>query len=1316
MMSLRNVALFASLIFIFSTDLWAQEPRVLEGRAAHAAFPGAEVVRLSDRSDAPSFIRFRPHKQFERGQWELLTKKALKMGDEDGLKFLNMQKDELGHTHYRYQQTFRGFPVEGSMYLLHEKEGKFYAINGEFYTDLNINTQASLDEATALQAALAHVGADVYKWEVPEEEAFIRRHENDFLATWRPQAEKVIIAKDGDVWEGDFRFAYRFDIYAHEPMGRQDVYVDAHTGEILWFEDQIHTADVVGTAVTAYSGTVPMTADSYSGGYRLRESGRGNGIETYDMNNGTNYNNAVDFTDSDNIWNNVNAQQDEVATDAHWGAEQTYDYFFTRHNRNSIDGNGFTLISYVHYDNNYNNAFWNGNYMTYGDGNGSTFSPLTALDVTGHEIAHGLTNFTANLVYAYESGALNESFSDIFGTAIENYARPNNWDWIIGGDMTPSGNGIRNMQNPGLFNDPDTYAGPNYYYGAGDNGGVHINSGVQNHWYYIMVQGESGINGVGDPYNVTGIGATKADAIAFRNLTIYLTPNSQYTDARFFAMQSAIDLYGSCTPEVRATVEAWHAVGVGSPYVNSVLSDFSASPDTFCTAPAQVSFSNFSMNGSTFTWDFGDGNTSNAVAPSHTYSNLGNYTVSLIVDGGSCGVDSMIRNQYISVDTANDCIVILNNGSNPTQTACSGTLYDTGGPNGDYLQNSNSSITIAPIGAATVTLNFNSFSFESGFDYLRIYDGPNTSSPLIGQFDGTNLPGNGSITSSGSSITLVEDTDGGVEQSGFDLDWQCTLPTTPPIADFAADDTLSCSGLVQFRDLSTNGATAWAWDFGDGFTSSQQNPLHTYQNNGTYTVSMIATNQIGSDTVVKVTYVRVSRAAGPQVDGANLCGPGSVTLVANGNGNFYWYDAQNGGNLVFNGNPFVTPQLTATTNYYVEERTPGSQGFVGPQDNNSVGQGGYHGNGSTQYLNFTVQSSIVFVSAWVNPDGAGNRTINLWDSQGNLLRDTTLNIGANPQRITLNWSIAPGIYRIGGTQMDLYRNNSGPNYPYNLINKVSITGSSAGPDYYYYLYDWEVRGPDCKSFRTPVAVNLLSMNPPVAAINSSNGQSFCDNANTVLTASGGSSFLWSNGITTASQTITAAGTYSVTVTDANGCQDDDMISLSVNASPTASFTYSANLLQHTFTDVSTGGSSWAWDFGDGNSSTQQNPAHSFGMAGTYTVTLIVTANGCSDTTSQVLDVIAIGLDDLSNGINAQVWPNPFENRFAMLLDLAASGKLSIELFDLPGQRVAAIYDGEAAAGEFRYEWQVPNGLAEGTYLLRIRQGEKVLVKRMVLMR
>ena len=203
-----------------------------------------------------------------------------------------------------------------------------------------------------------------------------------------------------------------------------------------------------------------------------------------------------------------------------------------------------------------------------------------------------------------------------------------------------------------------------------------------------------------------------------------------YDDARFFAIKSAVDLYGACTPQVASVTNAWHAVGVGSPYVPTTISDFSAIDTAECKAPFYVNFLNNSTNGLTYFWDFGDGTNSTARTPTHLYQNLGNYDVKLKVDGGACGVDSLEKLNYILVDTNIVCEVLLANGSNATQTTCSGKLYDSGGSTGAYNPNETGTITIAPVGAASVSLNFIMFDVEAGttgtncnYDNLQIFDG-----------------------------------------------------------------------------------------------------------------------------------------------------------------------------------------------------------------------------------------------------------------------------------------------------------------------------------------------------------------------------------------------------------------------------------------------------------------------------------------------------------------------------------------------------------------------------------------------------------------
>lgn len=493
-------------------------------------------------------------------------------------KLLRNETDALGYTHYRYQQTINGIPVEDAIYIVHEKGGKVMAQNGAWIESFpkNAARTATIGEAAALKNALQFIGASQYKWQSIDDEAFLKAETGDTKATFFPKATLVYYAGN-DLKADNARLAFKFDIYAAEPLSRQYVYVDVQTGKVLGKKDLLQTVDQTGTAVTGYSGTQTINTTLSGGSYILRETGRGKGIQTFNMKKTTNYNKAVDFTDADNYWNNVNTAMDQYATDAHWGAEKTYDFYKNVFSRNSIDNNGFAIKSYVHYSRNYFNAFWDGSRMTYGDGSSLYVKkPLTALDVCGHEITHGLTSFTANLTYSNESGAMNEGFSDIFGTAIEWYSRPSQHDWLIGGDFYT----IRSMSNPNAYSQPDTYKGTYWYTGTSDNGGVHTNSGVLNFWFYLLSAGGSGTNDKGTAYNVTGIGIDKAQAIAYRTLTTYLTASSNYSNARAYSIKSAEDLYGVGSAEATQTTNAWNAVGV----TTSVFFAMSAPSNTTSTS------------------------------------------------------------------------------------------------------------------------------------------------------------------------------------------------------------------------------------------------------------------------------------------------------------------------------------------------------------------------------------------------------------------------------------------------------------------------------------------------------------------------------------------------------------------------------------------------------------------------------------------------------------------------------------------------------------------------------------------------------------
>src|SRR6185436_6590047 len=175
------------------------------------------------------------------------------------------------------------------------------------------------------------------------------------------------------------------------------------------------------------------------------------------------------------------------------------------------------------------------------------------------------------------------------------------------------------------------------------------NSGVLNFWFYLLTEGGSGTNDLGNSYNVTDIGIDNAAAILYRTWATYLFPNAEYADARYYSIQAAIDLFGPCTPEVIATTNAWHAVGVGAAFIPGVTSDFISPLTTYCQLPATVYFTNASNNAGSYVWDFGDGGSSTAANPSHIYTTSGTFDVKLIADGGPCGTDSVIKTAYITI-------------------------------------------------------------------------------------------------------------------------------------------------------------------------------------------------------------------------------------------------------------------------------------------------------------------------------------------------------------------------------------------------------------------------------------------------------------------------------------------------------------------------------------------------------------------------------------------------------------------------------------------------------------------------------------------
>ena len=527
------------------------------------AAPGSgtsEKIHVNENSKAPNFISGKlsapSNKAAKEIVFDFLAQKqgVYKFSNDpfSSFKVVKESKDELGFTQLKLQQIYKGVPVFGAVVTAHvNKEGVLTAVSGEVAPELD--KKAALKEGSKVKRAdaVATAAKDLASklGETPELE-----HE----AT----PEFVVYTRDG---EAKFAYAVEFEFLYPSP-GNYQYFVDAQTGEILNSYNQIHEAkpnegvtsttrtNTVGTGKGVLGDSKSFNTVTNSSGSYLVDRTRGNGIFTYDAKNRTRTPGTL-WLDADNVYN---AAYDGAAVDAHAYAAQTYDYYKDVHARNSYDGNGAQLISTVHYGRNYNNAFWSGSQMVYGDGDGSTFIPLSgALDVIAHELTHAVTDTTADLIYQNESRAINVSISYIFGTLVE-YHFNNNPDWQIGEDIyTPStaGDALRSMADPTENGDPDHYS--NRYIGTSDNGGVHWNSGISNKAAYLLSNG-----GTHYGVSVAGIGNDKTGKIFYRTLTQYLTPNSTFSQYRAASVQAATDLYGASSAEVTSVKAAFSAVGV----------------------------------------------------------------------------------------------------------------------------------------------------------------------------------------------------------------------------------------------------------------------------------------------------------------------------------------------------------------------------------------------------------------------------------------------------------------------------------------------------------------------------------------------------------------------------------------------------------------------------------------------------------------------------------------------------------------------------------------------------------------------------------
>ncbi len=517
---------------------------------------------------------------------------------EKEFKTVDSKTDKIGYTHYKMQQYINDIPVFGAEIILHEKNATIQSLNGTHMPTVNIN-------ADNLQKDASIPSSDVRALveSKTEDPIFDLR---DGHSNWLPQEFNQF--KESLVYyhhEDALKLAYHVQFYPN--LGEwYTMFIDANDGSVInkysnicrFHEhgpDEKHNCgsscmdgpatatatDLLGQNVTINTYEVGNSYYMIDGSRPMFSSTSSNlpnepvgvimSIDAFDTAPQSNSFSYDHFTSFNNSWNDS-----PEAVSAQKNAGIAYDYFRGTHSRESINGSGGNIFSFTNVANedgsSMGNAFWNGVAIFYGNGDQAFFPLGRALDVAGHEMTHGIIQNTANLEYYGESGAINESIADVMGAMMDRD------DWLMGEDVVKSnffpGGALRNMQDPHNGAPTGNYGAgwqPKHtneqFTGSQDNGGVHINSGITNHAFYLIATGPNGLQ---------GIGKDRMERITYRALDNYLTKSSQFVDLRLAMEQSASDLYGNT--ELNVVRAAFDQVGIGSGQGGNYQNDYNENP------------------------------------------------------------------------------------------------------------------------------------------------------------------------------------------------------------------------------------------------------------------------------------------------------------------------------------------------------------------------------------------------------------------------------------------------------------------------------------------------------------------------------------------------------------------------------------------------------------------------------------------------------------------------------------------------------------------------------------------------------------------
>lgn len=1113
----------------------------------------------------------------------------------------------------------------------------------------------------------------------------------------------------------------------------------------------------------------PTSGDDYGGNYVINASTGG----TYTWNGNGNSGSFTLFT------------QPDIATDVHWGMEKTKDFYQSVFGRNSYDGNGSVIKNFINDPTkqniqgcpvcNPNGASAMGhpyNIMSFGIGDNTFMGPVVGLDVEGHEFTHLVVNNNGNggLTYQGESGALNESFADIFGTCIEFYSGVSP-DWNIGEGVMLAAPILRSMSNPSTssllftFNgnqldlrQPDTYQGSFWINptSSQDNGGVHRNSGVQNFWFYLLSQGGSGVNDINNNYNVSGIGISQASAIAYRNLTNYLTPNATYNDAYLGSLQAVEDLFGNPSTQYTAVRQAWYAVGIGTDPGNycSGQTWLTASSGTVTDGSGNANYNNNSnckwviappgatqifINFTQFNLEVGYDTvfiyggtdttgtpltyTGTTLPPSiQTQSGIGGITVKFKSDISITGAGWSFNYNSTGVTPTCSGGTVL---SSPTGT------FNDGSGSGNYANNQTCAWYIAPPCASSVTLSFSSFNTQLGYDGIIAYDDLNQSNMILNT-SGTNIPS--PVTSNTGKMLVYFVSNSSQTFPGFTANYTstgsayCSGTTNLNSSDYGTItdgsggnnycNNMNCQWLIQPPQATSVTLNFNSFDLEPASTGGQTiyDAVEVY--NGPTTGSPLlgrfsgsnippSVSSTGSTMLIRFYSNLQTTAQGWSANYTSTSNPycnGQTTLTAP-SGNFS--DGSSANQYANNTTCswLIQPPNAATITlsfvaFSTEQNNDGVIVYDGANNTAPI-LGQFSGTNLPSSVTSTGGSMFVEFLSGVSVRGDG-WTANYTSTQNAIA--PVASFSAN------NTSICPGTcinftdnstntpttwswsFPGSNTPTSTVKNPSNICYPNAGTYSVSLTASNSA-------------GGNTSTVNNYITVNPLPTTPSINVTPSAN---VCQGQTTTLTVSNpcsGCNYTWSPTFQTGT-TIqnTSTATFSVSASNNCGQATSNPVSIVVNQlPPTPTITNNSGLL----TSSSTTGNQWYFNGSPLSSQTSQSLSPT--QSGDYYV-IVTDGNGCSSAQSNTINFTVTSIDNNAK-TSIAIYPNPSTG--LLYIQFSESEKnILLELFDVEGKKVLKQYLKEVNSGQLQSLniAELPNGI----YQLRMSANSSTTNHRIIL--